>query len=70
MDEVIRERRENVRQTIDQRANELRKGGMNPFEVQKLRSAANQELAMAVPDTEKYQQAVNLATQYVQKGAV
>jgi predicted urease superfamily metal-dependent hydrolase len=70
MDEALRERRENVRQTIDQRANELREGGMHPFEVQNLRSAANQELAMAVPDTEKYQQAVNLASQYAQKGAV
>ena len=69
MNEEQQERRENIRQTIDQRANELREGGMHPFEVQNLRSSANQELAMAVPDTQKYQQAVNLATQYVQKGA-
>lgn len=69
MDEALQERRENVRQAIDQRANELRERGMHPFEVQNLRSAANQELAIAVPDTQKYQQAVNLATQYVQKGA-
>jgi hypothetical protein len=70
MDAELRERRENIRQTIDQRANEMRESGMHPFEVQNLRSAANQELAMAVPDTEKYQQAVNLAIQHVQKGAV
>ena len=70
MDDAIRERRENVRQVIDQRANELREGGMHPFEVQNMRSAAGQELARAVPDTQKYQQAVSLATQHVQKGAV
>lgn len=70
MDAELRERRENIRQTIDQRANEMRESGMHPFEVQNLRSAANQELAMTVPDTEKYQQAVNLAIQHVQKGAV
>jgi hypothetical protein len=70
MNEEQQERRENIRQTIDQRANELREGGMHPFEVQKMRAAAGQELARAVPDTQKYQQAVNLATQHIQKGAV
>lgn len=70
MNEEQQERRENIRQTIDQRANELREGGMDPFEVQHMRAAAGQELARAVPDTQKYQQAVSLATQYVQKGAV
>jgi hypothetical protein len=70
MNEEQQERRENIRQTIDQRANELREGGMHPFEVQKMRAAAGQELARAVPDTQKYQQAVSLATQHIQKGAV
>jgi len=70
MDQGNQERRENVRQVIDQRANQLRESGMHPFEVQQLRSAANQELAMAVPDVEKYQQAVSLATQFQQKGAI
>jgi gamma-glutamyl:cysteine ligase YbdK (ATP-grasp superfamily) len=69
MEAELRERRDNVRQTIDERANELREGGMHPFQVQNMRSAAGQELARAVPDTEKYQQAVSLATQYVQKQA-
>jgi hypothetical protein len=67
MDQEIRGRRENVRQVIDERANQLREGGVHPFQVQKLRAAAGQELARAVPDTEKYQQAASLATQYVQK---
>jgi hypothetical protein len=70
MNEEQQERRENIRQTIDQRANEMREGGMHPFEVQKIRAAAGQELARVVPDTQKYQQAVNLATQHIQKGAV
>jgi hypothetical protein len=70
MDQESRERRENIRQTIDERANQLRESGIHPFEVQKARSAANQELAVAVPDVEKYQQAVNLATQFQQKGAI
>jgi hypothetical protein len=70
MNEEQQERRENIRQTIDQRANELRESGMHPFEVQKMRAAAGQELARAVPDTQKYQQAVSLATQHIQKGAV
>jgi hypothetical protein len=70
MNEEQQERRENIRQTIDQRANEMREGGMHPFEVQKMRAAAGQELARAVPDTQKYQQAVSLATQHIQKGAV
>jgi hypothetical protein len=69
MEAELRERRDNVRQTIDERANELREGGMHPFQVQNMRAAAGQELARAVPDTEKYQQAVSLATQYVQKQA-
>lgn len=69
MDSDLRDRRENVRQAIDERANELREDGMHPFQVQNMRAAAGQELARAVPDTEKYQQAVNLATQYMQKQA-
>jgi len=69
MEAELRERRDNVRQTIDERTNELREGGMHPFQVQNMRAAAGQELARAVPDTEKYQQAVSLATQYVQKQA-
>lgn len=70
MDQESQERRENIRQVIDQRADQLRGDGMHPFEVQNLRSAANQELAMAVPDVEKYKQAVSLATQHLQKGAI
>lgn len=66
MDAALRQRRENVRQVIDERAAQLREGGMHPFEVQNLRAAANQELARTVPDTEKYQAAVDLASQYVQ----
>ena len=70
MDAETREQRENIRQTIEQRAGELRESGMHPFEVQKLRAAAGQELARAIPDTGKYQQAINLATQHLQKGAI
>ena len=69
MDAELRARRENVRQVIDQRAMELREGGMHPFEVQNIRSAAHQELAQAVPDTEKYQAAADLASAYVQSKA-
>lgn len=69
MDAETREQRENISQMIEQRAGELREGGMHPFEVQKLRAAANQELARELPDTEKYQQAVDLASQYVQNNA-
>jgi hypothetical protein len=70
MNEEAQEQRDNIRQSIEQHANELREGGMHPFQVQKMRAAAGQELARAMPDTQKYQQATNLATQYVQKGAV
>lgn len=66
MDAELQQRRENVRQVIDERARQLGENGMHPFEVQNLRAAANQELARAVPDTEKYQAAVDLASQYVQ----
>lgn len=70
MNEEAQEQRDNIRQTIENRATELREGGMHPFQVQKLRAEAGQELARAMPDTQKYQQAVNLATQHIQKGAV
>lgn len=66
MNAELRQRRENVRQTIDARASQMQNAGVHPFEVQNIRSAANQELARAVPDTEKYQAAVDLASQYVQ----
>jgi len=69
MDENIRQRRQNAINTIDQHANTLRENGMNPYEVQKMHSAARREVADALPDTLKYQQATNLATQYIQKKA-
>ena len=67
MDENIKQRRQAAIDTIDQHANKLRENGMHPFEVQKMHSAARREVADAIPDTLKYQQATNLATQYVQK---
>lgn len=70
MNQEAREQRDNIRQNIESRAAELREGGMDPFAVQKMRAAAGQELARAMPDVGKYQQAVTSALQFRQKGAI
>ena len=70
MDQESREKRNNIRQGIENQASELREGGMHPFAVQKMRAAAGQELARAMPDIGKYQQSVTAALQFRQKGAI
>jgi hypothetical protein len=70
MDQESREKRNNIREGIENRAAEMLKGGVPPFSVQKMRAAAGQELARAIPDVGKYQQSVMSALQFRQKGAI
>jgi hypothetical protein len=67
MDAELRGNRDAVEGAIEDNARVMLANGSNPFEVQNYRMEKRQELARAIPDTQKYAQATNLAAQFIQK---